>query len=146
EWSRFNDPVWVLSRKRSIYWSRLPKQSAAIDQDAFERLVSPLKSVAYFLLTEEALRPATTYYLIYSLKEFAAWLLSRPIPTRRYDSVTESVLDEYFDYLSKRKNLNPKRRNMTNKVKILSTDSLRRKALAIAKLFHYRDRLEDGLQ
>ncbi len=146
QWSKFSDPVWILSRKRSIYWSRLPKRSATIDQVAFERLMRPLKVIAYLLLTEEGLGPATTHYLICSMKEFAAWMLSRPVPLRHYRDATGSTLNEYFEHLSKCNNLNPKKGKTGDHAKLLSSDSLQRKAQAVGRLYNYRDRLEDALQ
>jgi integrase len=92
------------------------------------------------LLTEEGLGPTTVCAMVGSLKDFAAWMLSRPAAITRYRYVTPSVLCDYFDHFSKR----PARGSRKNTT--VSNDTMQHTLRSITKLYKYGDRLEDALQ
>jgi integrase len=145
QWSFFGADEWRLSGTHTIYWSKPPKQYPAVDQTAFKKLMRPVKLLAYFLLTEESLKAITVYIIVCNLKEFAAWMLTRRHPVRRFCEIKPYILERYFEHLSKRQALNRRKKDCAAESKTLGLDALRHKSRALARLYDYRERLGDGL-
>lgn len=143
-WSGFEDPVWILTAKCAIHWSRLPMRGTPVAQTDFDRLMRPVRQLVKFLLEEEGMSPTTIRCLVGALKEFAVWILSRAVPLRRYRHVTASLLDEFAVYISKQPGLR-RRKGEDTEVKEIGKSSFMIRMRALALLHDYRDRLEDGL-
>src|SRR5258708_32337465 len=92
-WSNFSDLSWILSPLCTIHWSRFSGDYATVNRRDFDCLMRPLRLLAYLLLTEEELRPRTVLTVIWGLKDFAAWLLTLPVPVTRFREVTSSTLN-----------------------------------------------------
>jgi site-specific recombinase XerD len=138
-YSHFEDTVWRFT-KGSIHWKRQPVE---VPHDDFDQLMEPVRLLIYILLTEENLATSTLHYFANTLKQFASWLISRPLAIREYKNVTPSQLVEYLDYQRKRPPLKQRRRTPNHKA--VCKETFRRIVRTLALLYHYRDRLSDGL-
>lgn len=143
QWSKFLDPVWMLSTKDTIHWLRLPENQANVNRDEFNSLMAPVRQLAYLLIFEEELRPKTIYFTIQSIKMFACWMLSQKIPFTRYCDVSPSAINKYLDQLSRKPSRLRLARTGSHQVK---PETLRTHARALLRLYQYKDRIGDGLQ
>jgi integrase len=146
QWSMFNDQEWILSAKHTIYWAKPSERAAQLDEASFQTLMEPVKALADILLNEEGLRPATVCIQVGALKEFAGWMLARPVAIKHFRDVTNSVLTDYSRQISGWQALRRKSEQNTGYGKTLCASYLRRKVRALIKLYDYRGRLDDALQ
>lgn len=146
QWSIFSDQIWILSAKDKIYWDKLPSRVQQLDEASFQELMQPVKMLADILLNEEGLRPSTVYSEVGCLKEFAGWMLTRPVAVKRFKNVTGLALSEYWQQMQTWIALRKKRRHSTNANKTLGLSSIRTKVRALNRLYNHRHRLEDALQ
>jgi len=145
-WSKFGDEVWILSIKTTIYWLTPPEREANFDQTDYQVLLRSVKVLADILLNEEGLSSTTVRTVVGSLKEFIAWMLTRPIPIKHFRNVTKSRLVNYVREMSDWSPLRGKEITGTNNVRRLGPDAVNYKVRAISRLYQYRSRLKDGLQ
>jgi integrase len=146
EWARFVDPVWILSLRHTIHWSRLPEYEGDVDRDAFDSLMIPVKRVAFLLLTEEEQSPATVYNSVQAMKMFACWILSETIPIRRFADVTTTMITRYLDEVRLRSAGVRVRVARKNSSAHVSIKTVRVHVQSMLRLYQYRDRIGDGLQ
>lgn len=146
QWSMFNDQKWILPRRQTIYWANPPERAAQIDEADFQTLMEPVKALAEILLNEEGLSPATVRTEVGVLKEFAVWMLARPVAITRFRYVTSSALIDYYQQLYNWTSLRKQRKHSNRGDNKLSTSSVALRVRPLIRLYDHRHRLEDALQ
>jgi hypothetical protein len=144
QWSKYADPVWVLSATCTIHWLRFPKNQTGIHREAFDSLMATVKRLAYLLVTEEEMHSRTIYSTVQVIKMFACWMLSQPTPIRRFCDVPVSTVKEHFEQLSRKV---PRSGLVRTGVRgRLRNETVRAYSKELLRLCHYKDRIGDGLQ
>ncbi len=145
QWSYFVDLVWILSEKKSIHWQSLAGNTPEVDRANFDSLMLQVRRLAYLILVEEEASAATIYNIVQFLKRFVCWMLSQSIPIRRFSDVTSSDIKRYLEHLSQRPATVRVHRRVTGTNERVAPCTVRRHALVLLRLYHYRHRIGDGL-